>query len=90
MSVAYEPQGLFRDVFTQTEVEAMLVEAKKTFTVDGGEQISSWSTSGNQSVTKFNLDAADMIAECLYALQALDPVTYPTEPNRTVVTFSGT
>lgn len=65
----------------------MLTEAKKTFIENGGEQIVSWSSAGNQATTRLTLTATEMIKECVYALKLLDPENYPPDVDRTTVSF---
>jgi ubiquitin-protein ligase len=86
--MAYDPTGIFRKGFTKEEVEAILAEMKKVFTENKGEQVSSWSSSGHQATTRFALPADQVIQECIYALELLCPEDYPTDADRTVVSFS--
>jgi len=83
----YEPTGIFREGFSLAEVEGMLAIAKETFINNGGEQIVSWSSAGNQATTRLTLTAAEMIKECVYALKLLDPENYPPDVERTAVSF---
>ncbi len=86
--MSYAPTGCFRQGFTKDEVNQILTNAKAVFIEDGGEQIVSWSSSGHQASSIYPIKAHEIIAECIYALQILDPENYPTETDRTVVAFS--
>jgi len=77
---SYDPQGLFIDVFTQVEIESLLTEAKKVFTDADGAQLVTWSSTGLTVTKRFNLDALQMVKECMYALRMIDPTTYPNSP----------
>tara|TARA_Y100000004_G_C8956630_1_gene431144 strand:- start:3093 stop:3380 length:288 start_codon:yes stop_codon:yes gene_type:complete len=77
---SYDPQGLFVDVFTQTEIESLLTEAKKVFTDADGAQTVTWSSTGMSVTKRFNLDALQIIKECMYALRLIAPATYPNYP----------
>lgn len=83
----YEPTGIFRAGFSKAEVEGILAKAKDVFLNDGGEQVVSWSSAGNQATHRLALTADQLIHECVYALQLLDPENYPSTPDRTVVAF---
>jgi len=86
--MAYQPEGIFREGFTLEEVQGILASAKSKIIDDGGEEIVSWSASGQQAASRFNLKPTELIAECIYALKLLDPENYPTTPDRSIVSLN--
>lgn len=72
--MAYKAQGLFITGFTVAEVLAILAKAKEDLT--NGRIVTSYSTGGTSASRKETLPVDQVLAECSYALKALDPDTY--------------
>ena len=68
-------QGLLVVGFTVDEVLAILAVAKQNLLA--GVQMTSWTVGEASSGSVINLDTKTLLDECRYALQQLDPVTYP-------------
>ena len=87
MADPYEAQGIFDGVFTLSELQALLTEAKAVFLEQGGSQVSTWASAGSSVTKRINLTADQVIAECMYALRILDPATYPVVADSTTLSF---
>ncbi len=68
-------QGLLVVGFTVDEVLAILAAAKANLLA--GVQQTSWTVGEASSGSVINLPTAVLLDECRFALQQLDPVTYP-------------
>lgn len=79
-------QGLFVVGFTVPEVLAILAVAKANLLA--GTQQTSWSMGETSSGSQISLPTREVLDECRYALQQLDPATYP-RITRTLANFSG-
>lgn len=67
-------RGLFIIGFTVPEVLAILNKAKALMTQ--GTVMMNYTDSGTSASKQFVMPVADVIEECGYALQVLDPATY--------------
>lgn len=78
-------QGLFVVGFTIAEVLAIQAVAKANLLA--GTLQTSWSLGESSSGSQVSLSTLQMLEECRYALQQLDPATYP-KITRTLANFS--
>ncbi len=79
-------QGLFVVGFTVDEVLAILAVAKKNLLA--GVTQTSWTMGETSSGSQINMPTVDVLDECRYALQQLDPQQFP-KITRTIANFSG-
>lgn len=79
-------QGLFTVGFTLAEVKAILAVAKKNLL--SGVQQTSWSLGESSSGSVVSLPTKEILEECMFALQQLDPATY-SKVTRTLASFAG-
>lgn len=80
-------QGLFTVGFTVDEILAILAIAKKNLMA--GTLQTSWTLGESSSGSQVPMSTMDVLDECRYALQQLDPATYR-KITRTIANFSGT
>lgn len=71
-------KGLFVIGFTVAEVEAIQAKAKAMLLE--GKATMSWSDSGTSVSKQFVMPPAEVLEECAYALQKLDPEKYRKSP----------
>lgn len=94
MATGYTKGFLYRARFTQTQLEAMLCEARDALLTSGPESIMNWSDNSTSVTKRIELTIAEWLDELIYSLAMIDPTTYgdrqaadsstPAFPNRFV------
>lgn len=79
-------QGLFVEGFTVADVLAIQAVAKANLLA--GVQQTSWSLGESSAASSVAMPTREILDECRYALQQLDPATYP-KITRMLANFSG-
>lgn len=74
MAETFKAQGLFVVGFNKQDVLAIQAQAKKDITA--GREITSYSDQGKSVGKTRNMPVGQILAECAYALKAIDPTTY--------------
>ena len=59
-----------------TEDELLAIKAKAVTLITEGKTLMSYSDSGSSATKQFSMPPKEMLSEAMFALSALDPLTY--------------
>jgi hypothetical protein len=59
-----------------TEDELLAIKAKAVTLITEGKTLMSYSDSGSSATKQFSMSPKEMLSEAMFALSALDPLTY--------------